>query len=108
VKFDSALLTSDLAQVPALARELETTGYDGAFSFEGQHEPFLPLLLAAEHAPRLEIATGLAIALAATLDVRADLRAETEDEAILRVSVQVVSEVGDNHRVTRSQPIGDR
>jgi probable F420-dependent oxidoreductase len=72
LKFDGALLT-DLAAVPALARELEGAGYDGAFSFEGPHEPFLPLLLAAEHAPKLEVATGLAIALARNPMVVANL-----------------------------------
>jgi hypothetical protein len=48
-------LTDNLAVVPGRARELELLGYDGAFTFEGPHDPFLPLLLAAEHTERLEL-----------------------------------------------------
>ena len=93
MKFDGALLTTELAAVPALARELETAGYDGAFSFEGPHEPFLPLLLAAEHAPKLEVATGLAIALARNPMVVAnlayDLHAYTKGRFCLGLGSQI-------------------
>jgi probable F420-dependent oxidoreductase len=43
---------------------LEEVGYDGAFSFEAKHDPFLPLVLAAEHTSRLRIGTAIAIAFA--------------------------------------------
>jgi len=45
-------------------RELEEIGYDGAFSFEAKHDPFLPLVLAAEHTTRLRLGTAIAIAFA--------------------------------------------
>lgn len=44
--------------------ELEGIGYDGAFSFEAKHDPFLPLAVAAEHTRRLRLGTGVAIAFA--------------------------------------------
>ena len=44
--------------------ELEEIGYDGAFTFEAKHDPFLPLALAAEHTHRLELGTAIAIAFA--------------------------------------------
>ena len=44
--------------------ELEAIGYDGAFSFEAKHDPFLPLVLAAENTDRLELGTAVAIAFA--------------------------------------------
>jgi probable F420-dependent oxidoreductase len=44
------------------ARRLAEIGYDGVYSFEGSWDPFYPLLLASEHAPELDIATGVAIA----------------------------------------------
>ena len=44
--------------------ELEAIGYDGAFSFEAKHDPFLPLATAAEHTQRLELGTAIAIAFA--------------------------------------------
>ena len=45
-------------------RSLEEIGYDGAFSFEAKHDPFLPLVLAAEHTERLTLGTAIAIAFA--------------------------------------------
>lgn len=43
---------------------LEAIGYDGAFSFEAKHDPFLPLVLAAEHTQRLRLGTAIAIGFA--------------------------------------------
>jgi probable F420-dependent oxidoreductase len=43
---------------------LEAIGYDGAFSFEAKHDPFLPLAAAAEHTDRLQLGTAVAIAFA--------------------------------------------
>ena len=53
-----------LDRVGELAKELEDLGYDGALSAETNHDPFLPLLLAAEHTERLELGTGIAVAFA--------------------------------------------
>lgn len=39
-------------------------GYDGFFSAETQHDPFLPLAFAAQAAPELEIGTSIAVAFA--------------------------------------------
>jgi probable F420-dependent oxidoreductase len=43
---------------------LEAIGYDGAFSFEAKLDPFLPLVLAAEHTKILRLGTAVAIAFA--------------------------------------------
>jgi len=43
---------------------LEEIGYDGAFSFEAKHDPFLPLVLAAENTRKLRLGTAIAIAFA--------------------------------------------
>jgi probable F420-dependent oxidoreductase len=45
-------------------RDLEAIGYDGAFSFEAKLDPFLPLVLAAEHTTTLRLGTAVAIAFA--------------------------------------------
>jgi probable F420-dependent oxidoreductase len=45
-------------------RQLEEIGFDGAFSFEAKHDPFLPLVLAAEHTDHLRLGTAVAIAFA--------------------------------------------
>ena len=44
------------------ARRAVDMGYDGFFSAETQHDPFLPLTLAATAAPDLELGTGIAVA----------------------------------------------
>ncbi|MDZ7781847.1 MAG: TIGR03617 family F420-dependent LLM class oxidoreductase [Halioglobus sp.] len=44
------------------ARRLAAIGYDGVYSLEGASDPFYPLVLASEHAPQLDIATGIAVA----------------------------------------------
>jgi probable F420-dependent oxidoreductase len=61
---DGALVTTALPDVPARAKELEAAGYDGVYTFESSHDPFFPLLLAAEHTERLELTTAIAIAFA--------------------------------------------
>ncbi len=64
MKVDRAILTQRLAEAGAEARRLEDLGYDGAFTFEGPHDPFFPLVVAAQHTERLELATAVAIAFA--------------------------------------------
>ncbi len=48
------------------ARQLEADGYDGGITAEMGHDPFFPLLLAAQATERLELGTGVAIAFART------------------------------------------
>jgi probable F420-dependent oxidoreductase len=58
------LLVCDLSQMPALARFADEAGFDGLWTFETAHEPFLPLVLAAEHSKRLNLGTSIAVAFA--------------------------------------------
>src|SRR5881628_3196790 len=53
-----------LSTVKAGAQEAERVGYDGVWSAETSHDPFFPLLLAAEHTERIELGTGIAVAFA--------------------------------------------
>jgi probable F420-dependent oxidoreductase len=55
---------SNLSQVPQNAQEVESAGYSGAWTAETSHDPFFPLLLAAEHTTTLEIGTSIAVAFA--------------------------------------------
>jgi probable F420-dependent oxidoreductase len=57
-------ISADLTQARAAATEAEAAGYDGIWSAETSHDPFLPLLLAAEGTERLELGTGIAVAFA--------------------------------------------
>ena len=56
--------TSDLTQASARARQAEAHGFDALWSSETQHDPFLPLALAAEHTTRITLGTAIAVAFA--------------------------------------------
>jgi alkanesulfonate monooxygenase SsuD/methylene tetrahydromethanopterin reductase-like flavin-dependent oxidoreductase (luciferase family) len=57
-------IPSELARVPGVVGALERRGYDGCWAGEINHDPFLPVLLAAEHTSRLDIGTSIAVAFA--------------------------------------------
>jgi probable F420-dependent oxidoreductase len=63
VKVDRGI-PSRLADVAQTARELESAGYDGCWTGEISHDPFLPLVLAAEHTRCIQIGTSIAVAFA--------------------------------------------
>ena len=55
---------ADLNRVPEVVRNIEASGYDGVRTAEMNHDPFFPLLLAAEHSDKLELITSIAVAFA--------------------------------------------
>jgi len=51
-----------ISGLAAAARRLEDLGFDGIISSEtAGHDPFFPLLIAAEHTTRVRLATGIAV-----------------------------------------------
>ena len=60
MKIDTML--AGLEDAPVHAHRLEQLGLDGAFTFEGPHDAFTPLILAASATTTLELATNVAIA----------------------------------------------
>jgi probable F420-dependent oxidoreductase len=54
----------DPADVIGTAERAEAAGYDGLWTAEVAHDPFLPLALAAEHTERIRLGTGIAVAFA--------------------------------------------
>ena len=60
MRFDTQL--AGLEDAAAHAGRLEAIGVDGAFTFEGPHDVFVPLILAAGASRTLELATNVAIA----------------------------------------------
>ena len=55
-------LANNLATIPEQARRLEAMGVDSVFVGETDHNPFLPLVLVAEHTQRMTFGTSVAIA----------------------------------------------
>ena len=61
---DTQLRDFDAREVPNQARRFEELGFDGVWTFEAAHDPFLPLALAASATQKLEIGTNITVAFA--------------------------------------------
>lgn len=107
MKVDASLLV-DLADVPAKVRELEGLGYDGVVSLETDHDVFCPLVLAAEHSQRVELLTGVAIALARTpmtvAYVANDLQRYSRGRFVLGLGSQIKAHVEKRFGMPWSHP----
>ena len=109
MQIDAALTTTNLGTVPAAATAIESAGYDGVFSFEGQHDPFFPLLLAAEHTERVQLTTAVAIAFARnpmTLAQTAyDLQLASHGRFRLGLGTQIKPHIEKRFSMPWSQPV---
>jgi probable F420-dependent oxidoreductase len=86
-------LTTDLRTAGAQAARLESEGYLGAFTAETSHDPFLPLVVAAQATDRLELGTSIAVAFARNPMTMAhtarDLNEFSEGRMILGLGSQI-------------------
>lgn len=57
-------LTPDWHSIPDHVKKMEAQGFDRVGTAEMNHDPFMPLLLAAEHSETIEVGTGIAVAFA--------------------------------------------
>ena len=64
MRVDGKLTIESQSQVIAAAKQHEVEGYSGLWSSESKHDPFLPLMVAAEHTTTLEVGTSIAVAFA--------------------------------------------
>ncbi len=62
MKVESAIIGTSIQGIAEHARRLEEAGYDSVITPEAGRDPFLPLMIVAEHTQRLRFATGVAIA----------------------------------------------
>ena len=63
MKIDGALMF-DPVRVGAMAAQLEEVGFDGAYTFEGQSDPFISVAAAAMHTQKMDLMTSIAVAFA--------------------------------------------
>ncbi|HVN87942.1 MAG TPA: TIGR03617 family F420-dependent LLM class oxidoreductase [Candidatus Binatia bacterium] len=93
MKLDTGLMTTSLADVPAAARAAEAMGFDAVWTAETNHDPFFPLVLAAEHTQRIKLGTSIAVAFPRSPMVLAqigwDLQALSKGRFILGLGTQV-------------------
>src|SRR5947199_9035544 len=66
MKVDTGIMAAGLDDIAGRAKELEALGYDGLITAETGSDPFLPLVIAAEHTERIQLGTGIAVAFART------------------------------------------
>ncbi len=65
MKVDGGLgISSNLDAIVQSVADAEQAGYDGFWSAETNHDPFFPLVIAAEHSSSIELGTGIAVAFA--------------------------------------------
>lgn len=92
LKIDAPVAVN-LRRIAADATRLEALGYDGLRVAELNHDPFLPLTLAAEHTQRIELVTSVAVALSRNPMTMAqlahDLNAYSNGRLVLGLGSQV-------------------
>ena len=97
-----------MQNVPGDAAALEAAGYSGAWTAELAHDPFLPLVLAAEHTETIELGTAIAVAFARNPMTLAntgwDLQAWSEGRFILGLGSQIKPHITSRFSMPWSQP----
>ncbi|HVU74298.1 MAG TPA: TIGR03617 family F420-dependent LLM class oxidoreductase [Mycobacteriales bacterium] len=100
-------LTGDLLDVPETARRLRETGVSGVFSYEGPHDVFLPLALAATS--DLDLMTNVAIAFPRSpihlAHVAYDLQAASGGRFRLGLGSQVKAHITRRYGTPWSKPV---
>lgn len=97
-----------LDRVVEAARDLEEQGYDGGWTAETSHDPFLPLLLAAEHTSRIDLGTNIAVAFArnpmTVANLGWDLQAYSQGRFILGLGTQIQAHIEKRFSMPWSHP----
>ncbi|MBO9381581.1 MAG: TIGR03617 family F420-dependent LLM class oxidoreductase, partial [Roseiflexus sp.] len=99
MKLDAMLVVDArrLNEAGRIARAAEAVGFAGLWTPETQHNPFLPLTLAADHTAEIQLGTAVAIAFArspmVTAQVAWDLQAFSGGRFILGLGTQVKAHI---------------
>lgn len=98
----------DLDDIARHVAEAEAAGLDGVWSTETGHDPFLPLLLAADRSPRLTLGTAVAVAFARNpMTVAAaanDLQSFSQGRFVLGLGSQVRAHIERRFSMPWSEP----
>lgn len=90
------------------ASDFESLGFDGAWSFEANHDPFIPLTLASQRTERIELGTAIAVAFARppmTMAVTAwDLQRLSGGRFILGLGTQIKPHITKRYDMPWSKP----
>jgi len=101
-------LPKDISNTAAIAAELEASGYDGIWTGETKHDPFLQMLQAAEATERITVGTSIAIAFARSPMTLAsagyDLAQYAEGRFVLGLGSQVKAHIERRFSMPWSHP----
>src|SRR5919201_5825728 len=90
---DDSLLAAQLGRVPELVRRARDVGFDGLWTAETKHDPFLPLAVAATAGGDLTLGTAIATAFTRSPMVTAmtawDLQRASDGRFVLGLGTQV-------------------
>lgn len=93
MKFDVTIFAEDLNAVMDIARQVEDYGFDGLWTAETAHNPYLPLTLAAAASSQIELGTQIAVAFPrspmVTAQIAWDLARQSGGRFILGLGTQV-------------------
>ncbi|MEI7591705.1 MAG: LLM class F420-dependent oxidoreductase [Actinomycetes bacterium] len=97
-----------LAETATAASESEAAGYDGLWSVETSHDPFFPLVTAAEHTDHIELGTGIAVAFARNpmnlASIAYDLHSLSQGRFILGLGSQIKPHITKRFSMEWSHP----
>jgi probable F420-dependent oxidoreductase len=106
MKIDGGIGGLDMAQAQAAA--LEQRGYDGVLTAETGHDPFFPLLLAAQGTERVDLITSIAVAFARNPMTLAstswDLQAASGGRFVLGLGSQIKAHITRRFSMPWSHP----
>jgi len=109
MKIDGALIGADWTRAGELAALLEAQGFAGAWSFEGPHDPFIALVLAAERTEAIELGTAIAVAFArnpmTTAYLAQDVHTLAKGRFILGLGTQIKPHIEKRFSQPWSKPV---
>jgi probable F420-dependent oxidoreductase len=107
MKVDASLHFAD-AGIGDAARRFELLGYDGVWSAETSHDPFLPLALAADATHRIRLGTAISVAFARNpmtlATVSHDLQVLSKGRFILGLGTQIKPHITKRYSMPWSRP----
>ena len=108
MKIDTSLMF-DPVKVSEIAGELEDAGFDGAYSFEGQSDPFITLTAAAMKTNKMDLMTSIAVAFSRNPMSLAylgnDLQQLSQGRFILGLGSQVKSHIEHRFSMPWGKPV---
>ncbi len=101
-------LSTNLHAVGEQAAALEASGHLGAFTAETAHDPFLPLVVAAQHTETLQLGTSIAVAFARNpmtlANTARDINEFSEGRMILGLGSQIKPHITKRFSMEWSKP----